>query len=194
MPPGVRVLSLKDNPEQEWFDLRQKTMDKLKEENEALMKRLRDVEERLKDQPSRAAAAPNSSLDQNPNSGSDSDASLVPRASYDLMQSQHTALLSQIEQKEKRLLRLQQVFTSKSQEFREAIASVLGLKLAFYPNGQVRVTSVFDLSASFVFQPGQSAGGAGEFATSTRVSKLLSTQSFLDISFRWCEDAAYSSE
>jgi mitotic spindle assembly checkpoint protein MAD1 len=46
-----------------------------------------------------------------------------------------------------------QVFTAKSAEFREAIASILGLKLAFYPNGQVRVTSVYDLSASFVFQP-----------------------------------------
>lgn len=47
-----------------------------------------------------------------------------------------------------------QVFTAKSAEFREAIASILGLKLAFYPNGQVRVTSIYDLSASFVFQPG----------------------------------------
>lgn len=45
------------------------------------------------------------------------------------------------------------MFTAKSAEFREAIASILGLKLAFYPNGQVRVTSVYDLSASFVFQP-----------------------------------------
>lgn len=46
-----------------------------------------------------------------------------------------------------------QVFTSKSAEFREAIASILGVKLAFYPNGQVRVTSMYDLGASFVFQP-----------------------------------------
>lgn len=27
------------------------------------------------------------------------------------------------------------------------------MKLAFYPNGQVRVTSQFDLNAAFVFQP-----------------------------------------
>jgi mitotic spindle assembly checkpoint protein MAD1 len=45
------------------------------------------------------------------------------------------------------------VFTSKSAEFREAIAAILGVKLAFYPNGQVRVTSIYDLCASFVFQP-----------------------------------------
>ena len=33
------------------------------------------------------------------------------------------------------------------------------MKLAFYPNGQVRVTSQFDLNAAFVFQP---TGAAGE--------------------------------
>ena len=29
----------------------------------------------------------------------------------------------------------------------------MGLKLAFFPNGQVRVTSQFDLRVSFVFKP-----------------------------------------
>ena len=52
------------------------------------------------------------------------------------------------------------MFTSKSAEFREAIASILGLKLAFYPNGQVRVTSMYDLCASFVFQPTSKTEGA----------------------------------
>ena len=54
------------------------------------------------------------------------------------------------------------MFTAKSAEFREALASIMGLKLAFYPNGQVRVTSIYDLGASFVFQPlrsGVSGGG-----------------------------------
>jgi len=52
------------------------------------------------------------------------------------------------------------VFTSKSAEFREAIAFIFGLKLAFYPNGQVRVTSMYDLCASFVFQPTSKTEGA----------------------------------
>ena len=46
-----------------------------------------------------------------------------------------------------------QVFKAKSAEFREATASILGVKLTFYPNGQVRVTSQYDLNAAFVFQP-----------------------------------------
>ena len=51
------------------------------------------------------------------------------------------------------------MFTSKSKEFREAIASILGVKFAFYPNGQVRVTSIYDLCASFVFQPTATTNG-----------------------------------
>ena len=34
-----------DNPEQQWFDLRQAAMDCLKGENEAWMKRLKELEE-----------------------------------------------------------------------------------------------------------------------------------------------------
>jgi mitotic spindle assembly checkpoint protein MAD1 len=37
---------------------------------------------------------------------------------------------------------------------------MLGLKLAFYPNGQVRVTSQYDLSCSFVFQPSRDGSGS----------------------------------
>ena len=48
---------------------------------------------------------------------------------------------------------IQQVFKAKSAELREATASILGVKLTFYPNGQVRVTSQYDLNAAFVFQP-----------------------------------------
>ena len=36
---------MKENPAQQWFDLRQEVMDRLKNENEALLKRLKDLEE-----------------------------------------------------------------------------------------------------------------------------------------------------
>ncbi len=41
-----------------------------------------------------------------------------------------------------------QVFTAKSTEFREAIVSILRVKLVFYPNEQVSVMSQFDLNAA----------------------------------------------
>ncbi|KXN91874.1 Spindle assembly checkpoint component mad1 [Leucoagaricus sp. SymC.cos] len=170
VPPKTRILQLVDNPEQQWFDLRQSMMDKLKEENSALLKRLHDLESSLPSH-STSTTSPDPSqppatatLEQRPNE------ELVPRASYDLLQSTNTSLQSELSKKEKRLLRLTQVFHSKATEFREAIAAILGVKLAFYPNGQVRATSMFDLNASFVFQPvsngtgsnGGNGGGGGE--------------------------------
>ncbi|KAF8873896.1 spindle assembly checkpoint component Mad1 [Infundibulicybe gibba] len=147
VPPGVRILSLRDNPEQQWVDLRQAAMDRLKEENEALINRLKELE----DSGARGHGGANEAV--------------VPRESWEHACREKAELEDTVKQKDKRLLRLQQVFTSKSAEFREAIASILGLKLAFYPNGQVRVTSMFDLGASFVFQPASKAsaddGNAG---------------------------------
>jgi len=138
IPPGMRVLCLRDNPAQQWNDLRQSAMDRLKRENEALIKRLKDLE---------------SSGVVDAQAGTSRGEELVPRESWEVLHKEKEELEEVVKQKEKRLLRLQQVFTAKSAEFREAIASILGLKLAFYPNGQVRVTSIYDLSASFVFQP-----------------------------------------
>ncbi|KZT00090.1 MAD-domain-containing protein [Laetiporus sulphureus 93-53] len=144
LPPGMRVLSLRDNPAQQWEDLSKAAMDRLKGENEALLNRLKELEE----SGVKGGAAV---------SGQD----LVPRESWEVLSKEKAELQDQLKQKEKRLLRLQQVFSAKSAEFREAIASILGVKLAFYPNGQVRVTSMFDLNAAFVFQPTGSGEGEG---------------------------------
>ncbi|KAF8836866.1 hypothetical protein BDN67DRAFT_973625 [Paxillus ammoniavirescens] len=122
-----------------------------KNENEALIRRLRELE-------SSGAVADT----QAP--GASRGEELVPRESWEVLHQEKEELEEVVKQKEKRLLRLQQVFTAKSAEFREAIASILGLKLAFYPNGQVRVTSIYDLSASFVFQPLNKSGTGGDGA------------------------------
>ncbi|KAH9938791.1 MAD-domain-containing protein [Epithele typhae] len=144
LPPGVRVLSMRDNPAQQWEDLSRAAMDRLKNENEALLKRLKDLED--------------SGIRGGGQSAQGDD--LVPRESWEVLNEEKAKLQDELKQKEKRLLRLQQVFTAKSTEFREAIQSILGFKLAFYPNGQVRVTSTYDLNAAFVFQP-QGQGGEG---------------------------------
>ena len=105
----------------------------------------------------------------------------VPKQTVDKLMEEKSALEDVIKQKEKRMLRLQQVrsltvntyheggtitpfppflqvFTAKSAEFREAVESLLGIKLAFYPNGTVRITSIFDLGASFIFKPEAPSG------------------------------------
>ena len=96
VPPNTRVLSLKDNPEQEWFDLRQAAMDRLKGENQALMKRLKELEE---------SGAQSTHMDDD---GRNTE--LVPRESWELVNREKKELEDTVKQKEKRLLRLQQVY------------------------------------------------------------------------------------
>jgi mitotic spindle assembly checkpoint protein MAD1 len=163
VPPGVRVLSLSMNPAQEWADLRQAALDRLKEENSALLQRLSTLSS------SSSTCNPNSNPDPNTNTNTNTIAKteeeqLVPRASWLAVCEQKAQLEDELRQKEKRMLRLRQVFTAKTAEFREALSAILGVKLAFYDNGQIRVTSQYDLGAAFVFQPARtppSGEGAG---------------------------------
>ena len=63
-------------------------------------------------------------------------------------------LEDELRQKEKCMLHLRQVFTAaKTAEFCEVLSAILGVKVAFYDNRQVRVALQYDLSAVFVFQP-----------------------------------------
>lgn len=129
VPPGVRVLSLRDNPLQEWVDIREEVVRRLQHENEVLIQRLAKV-----------GSTP-----------SNDDDGMVPRESYDLVNKEKLELKAKVEQGEKRLLRLKEIYRHKSEEFREVVESLLGVKLAFYPNGQTRVTSMYNLKATYVF-------------------------------------------
>ncbi|KAL5500810.1 MAD1 [Sanghuangporus vaninii] len=145
IPPATRVLNLRQNPAQEWADTRQQALDRLKAENEALLSRLKDLEDH--------------GISANP-SASERDeekARFVPRESWEVLKKETEKQAAELVQSEKRRLRLREVFTAKSKEFREAIESILGVKLAFYPNGQVRLTSIYDLNATYVFQPSKSS-------------------------------------
>ena len=93
LPPGVRVLSLRENPAQQWADLSQAAMDRLKGENEALLKRLKDLEE------SGAVGG----------AGAGAKEELVPRESWEVAVQAKEELEEELKQKEKRLLRLKQV-------------------------------------------------------------------------------------
>jgi mitotic spindle assembly checkpoint protein MAD1 len=105
VPPNVRILSMKDNPEQEWFDLRQAAMDRLKGENQALMKRLKELEE--------SGVKSTHNMDD----GERRNTELVPRESWELVNREKKELEDTVKQKEKRLLRLQQVLSTKNRYY-----------------------------------------------------------------------------
>lgn len=99
VPPGVRVLSMRENPEQQWFDLRQEAMDRLRGENEALLRRLGTLEEKAKQ----------AGVQGQTNGEQATGLDLVPKESFELAMKEKLELQDVVKQKEKRLLRLQQV-------------------------------------------------------------------------------------
>ncbi|KAH9957583.1 hypothetical protein BC827DRAFT_1224448 [Russula dissimulans] len=178
VPPGVRVLSLCANPAQEWADLRQAALDRLKEENAALLQRLSALEASGARSEHTSTSTSTSAPDGGGAASSSSTtatavAELVPRASWAAVCEEKAQLEEELRQKEKRMLRLRQVFAAKTTEFREALSAILGVKVAFYDNGQVRVTSQYDLGAAFVFQPAprdrSSGSGSGDGAGAARM-------------------------
>jgi len=162
----VRVLSLRANPAQEWADLRQAALDRLKEENAALLQRLSALEASgARSEPTSTSADTGGAASSSMVAAAAGTAELVPRASWAAVCEEKAQLEEELRQKEKRLLRLRQVFAAKTAEFREALSAILGVKVAFYDNGQVRVTSQYDLGAAFVFQPAprdRGSSGSGE--------------------------------
>ena len=112
----TRILELRSNPTADAEALKLSTLKNLREANAALLARLEGAE-----------PAP------------DSVPSVTLAASGDeIAELQHT-----VAEREKRIKRLKTIWTAKSLEFREAVASVLGWKMDFMPNGRVRVTSMF---------------------------------------------------
>lgn len=112
----VRVLELKSNPTADAEALKLNTVRTLREANAELLSRLE---------------------------GANPSPSSVPLATLTAAQDELAELTHIVAEREKRIKRLKQIWTAKSLEFREAVASILGWKLDFMPNGRVRVTSMF---------------------------------------------------
>ena len=98
IPPGVRVLTFKDNPAQQEVDLRQATLARLKSENEALLERLTALE----------AGGARPAVDSSSSQASES----VPRESWDVLKTEKMELQAAVEHKDKRIKRLQEVCVS----------------------------------------------------------------------------------
>lgn len=85
----MRVLELIGNPAQVWFGKREEDVTKLKKENEVLRELVKDSSQAVQ-------------VDRNVEG-------MVPKATLEVMQKEKTELEQTIRDKEKRLMRLQQV-------------------------------------------------------------------------------------
>ncbi|KAI9435299.1 hypothetical protein H4582DRAFT_1855207 [Lactarius indigo] len=118
----ARSLALCTKPAQNWLDLRQAVLDRLKSENTALLQCLSALE--------------NPPTSPDPDTNGEGQLVPVPRAGWTAVCEERAQLEAELKQRDKRMLRLRQVFAGKTAEFREALSVIFGIKLAFYDNGQ----------------------------------------------------------
>ena len=118
----TRILELRDNPTAEAEAIKQSTLTTLKAENRDLLAQLQ---------------------------GQHGDVKVAPVSTLESLKLDINDMERTVADKEKRMRRLKEIWTAKSSEFREAVASLLGYKLDFLPNGRVRVTSMFHLSPAY---------------------------------------------
>lgn len=149
LPPATRVLEFANNPAAKWFGRREEDLEKLKKENEALRSMIAD----------NPGVATQNAVPEG----------LVPKATLDVLMEEKALLEQEIKDKDKRLLRLRevflfsldclldsrffffQIFTLKAEEFKTTVTSLLGWKFRFQQNGAVQLTSVYDPNALIVF-------------------------------------------
>jgi mitotic spindle assembly checkpoint protein MAD1/[phosphatase 2A protein]-leucine-carboxy methyltransferase len=112
----TRVLELKSNPTADAEALKLSTVRTLRDANAQLLAQLE------KSQP---------------------PPKTVPFSTFEAAQDEMEELRHSLASSEKKQTRLKQIWAAKSLEFREAVASILGWKLDFMPNGRVKVTSMF---------------------------------------------------
>jgi mitotic spindle assembly checkpoint protein MAD1 len=127
----TRILELRANPTTEAENLKMSTLRTLQAENRDLLAQLRGENAKV--------------------------SRVVPVSTLDSLKLEMQEMERTVAEKEKRMRRLKEIWTAKSSEFREAVASVLGYKLDFLPNGRVRVTSMFHLSPAYRHGAGSTA-------------------------------------
>ena len=113
----TRVLELRDNPTASAEAVKMSTLRSLKEENANLLAQIR---------------------------GEDlQGVKVVPVSTVDHLKLDLEDMEKVIAEKEKRMRRQREIWTDKAAEFRDVIASVLGWKINFLPNGKAKVSSMF---------------------------------------------------
>lgn len=111
----TRILSLRSNPSDSFEATKLATLTALRQENKDLLAQLE-------------------------NRHDDAGTKLVPHSTLENLRLEMQDLEQQVKDREKRMLRLKEIFGKKSLEFREAVFSLLGWKTDFRPNGKVALS------------------------------------------------------
>ncbi|KAI5475139.1 hypothetical protein MNV49_001883 [Pseudohyphozyma bogoriensis] len=143
-PRTTKVLQLAQNPDSIEHAIRSSTLERLRDENQALLRTLAELEQRKEG-----------------SAGATGAVAMVPRASLVNMQAELDAANAVVQQKETMELRLKKAFSDKADEFRKAVQSLLGYRLDFLSSGRVKVTSVYAESKDHSLLFASASGGVG---------------------------------
>ncbi|EXJ86704.1 mitotic spindle assembly checkpoint protein MAD1 [Capronia epimyces CBS 606.96] len=113
----TRILELRDNPTANSEAVKMSTLRTLKQENAELLAQLRG--------------------------GDLQSVKMVPTSTVDALKLDLKDMEMVVAEKEKRMRRQREIWTQKAAEFRDVIASVLGYKVNFLPNGKAKVSSLY---------------------------------------------------
>ncbi|ORX47711.1 hypothetical protein DM01DRAFT_1410098 [Hesseltinella vesiculosa] len=123
-----RILSLKANPADTEYSLRKRFMNQLREENAKLLTLVEKYQS--------APAGTTLTIED--------DATLcIPKVSVQSLKDQVQFLEDAVSKRDKRIVRLQQVFSKKIDQFMEAVTSVLGYRVTTFDEGKVRLESLY---------------------------------------------------
>ncbi|GAA5828613.1 hypothetical protein JCM3766R1_003760 [Sporobolomyces carnicolor] len=136
-PATTKVLEFRDSPDRVEHAIRTATLERLKSENEALLRRISTLET------------------SGVRSGGAQGQDLVPKESLATLNAEIERLKTAVAQKDKMLQRISEAVKEKTETMRIAISKLLGYQLAFLDSGRIRVTSVHAPSKdrSLAFDP-----------------------------------------
>ncbi|KAJ2847805.1 coiled-coil domain-containing protein mad1 [Coemansia brasiliensis] len=145
-PRTTRVLQLIDNPAARDFAIRSEKLTALSAENQALLERIRQLEQAGGTAVSDAAVE-------------DTESPFFH--TIDNLRTENQSLTKQLEDSAKLISRLKREWKKKVAELREVVYAVLGYRVDFLSNGSVRFTSMYaaNVDQSFVFTSGDGDQG-----------------------------------
>ncbi|KAJ3049689.1 coiled-coil domain-containing protein mad1, partial [Quaeritorhiza haematococci] len=162
-----KILQLADNPESREATRRKTLISTLEQENKQLRERL--------------LASSSSSSSFSSSSLSGSGGGVLPASSFKALEMECEKLRGLVDEKEKRLGRLKEVYRIKALEYREAVYSLLGYRLDFLSEGIVRLRSMYASDDS----PPSSESTSTSSSSSSSPGLNNNSQSGLDFAFKF---------
>ncbi|KAJ3128773.1 coiled-coil domain-containing protein mad1 [Nowakowskiella sp. JEL0407] len=168
----IKVLQLIDNPESQEYAIRTESLDLLRKENKSLRNRLETLEISLNKTSMRAGEK-----------GLENVSGMLPIESFKVLELECAGLKKELAAKDKRLVRLKEVYATKASEYREAVFSVLGFRLDFDQNARVRIKSMYSspVDPTFLFASGPDDSGSMEMIGGTEERRSLIQENLIDL-------------